>query len=129
KIKANALFYQGDEMEAVALYEDILQQNTTDYEVLTFLGAYYTSYDLMAINEIDSLYLCDTQPIDSVYQAQKQEIIDTRIARTLEILQTAQEMHPSEHLGNKIKQLSDITSQLPARHEKRKAKSKQKHAD
>ena len=121
KIKANALFYQGDEKEAVELYENILQKDSTDYEVTTFLGAYYVTYDLMAIHEIDSLYLSNPSPIDSVYIQQKQNIIDTRIVRTLSLLLAAQEMQPSEHLQNQIKQLSDITSQLPTRPEKKKA--------
>ena len=94
KIKANALFYQGDEKEAVELYENILQKDSTDYEVTTFLGAYYATYDLMAIHEIDSLYLSDTSPIDSVYIQQKQNIIDTRIVRTLSLLLASQEMQP-----------------------------------
>lgn len=121
KIKANALFYQGDEKEAVELYENILQKDSSDYEVLTFLGAYYATCDLMAIKEIDTTYLNDTSAIDSVYIHQKQLIIDTNIARTLTLLQAAQEMQPSEHLKNQIKQLSDITSQLPTRPEKKKA--------
>ena len=121
KIKANALFYQGDEREAVELYENILQRDSTDYETLTFLGAYYTTYDLLAISEIDSLYINDAHPIDSVYSIHKQQIIDNRIARTIAMLRMAQEMQPSEHLSNQIKQLSEITSQLPTHPEKRKA--------
>jgi predicted Zn-dependent protease len=120
KIKANALFYQGDEKEAVELYENILLKNSSDYEVLTFLGAYYTTSNLIEINEIDATYLNDTSAIDSVYIHQKQHIIDTHIARTLSLLQAAQKIQPSEHLENQIKQLSDITSQLPTRPEKKK---------
>ena len=124
KIKANALFYQGDSKEAVDLYEDILQQDSTDYETLTFLAAYYIAEDMTMLNDIDNAYLQDKHPTDSVYKAHKQHIIDTRIARSLTLLHKAQEMRPSDHLTNEIERLSNITNQLPPRHEKRKASKK-----
>ncbi len=115
KIKANALFYQGDNDEAIVLYENILKNDSTDYEVLTFLGAYYTTRDITTINEIDSLYRHDAQPIDSVYTTRKQHIIDTRIKHTIAILRKAQAIQPSEHLNKQIKRLEDITYHLPER--------------
>lgn len=121
KIKANALFYQGDNEEAIELYENILTCDSTDYEVLTFLGAYYTTLDIMAINEVDSMYLHDAQPVDSMYINRKQHIIDTRIQHTLSLLRKAHEMQPSEHLNSQIEQLSSVTCQLPAKPEKRKS--------
>jgi tetratricopeptide (TPR) repeat protein len=121
KIKANALFYQGNNEEAIKLYENILSCDSTDYEVLTFLGAYYTTLDMMAINEVDSMYLHDAQPVDSVYRNRKQHIIDTRIHNTLSILRKAHAMQPSEFLNDQIKQLSGITTLLPAKPEKRKS--------
>ena len=122
KIKANALFYQGDSHEAVLLYENILHQDSTDYETLTFLGAYYTADITTDLDAIDSLYINDNQAIDSIYIARKQEIIDNRLAHTIELLQQAHNMRPSQHLASEIQRLSKIDCQLPMRDEKRKAK-------
>ena len=119
KIKANALFYQGDSDEAVKLYEDVLSKDSTDYDVLTLLGTFYSYEDVKALNVIDSMYLCDTQAVDSSYINRKQVIIDTRIARTIDLMQRAYNIRPSDHLDAEIKRLSAITSQLPT-HDKRK---------
>ena len=124
KIKANALFYQGDSDEAVKLYEDVLSKDSTDYDVLTLLGAYYAYEDVKALNMIDSIYLCDTQAVDSSYINRKQVIIDTRITRTIDLMQRAHNIRPSDHLATEIKRLSAITCQLPTRDKRKDGRRK-----
>ncbi|MBE6306720.1 MAG: hypothetical protein IJE18_04145 [Bacteroidaceae bacterium] len=121
KIKANALFYQGDSDEAIEIYEEVLQKDSTDYEILTFLGAYYAHQDHKAINAIDSAYLQDAHPIDSVYTAQKQAVINHNIPRTIELLQRAHTQRPSTHIANQIEQLSNISAQLPLKNNNTKS--------
>lgn len=113
KIKADALFYQGKHEEAIALYEDVLKSDTDNYEIITLLGAYYSTQDCKHLQEIDSLYLQDAQPIDSVYMARKQHIIDNSLPRTIELLQRAYATRPSKHLQSEIARLQAITPTLP----------------
>lgn len=120
KIKADALFYQGDTREAVQLYEKLLQIDPNDYETLTLLSAYYSTQDLKTIHTIDSIYLNDPKPVDSLYMAGKQVIIETRIARTIDLMKRANKIRPSDHLINEIDKLNEISNTLPKRPSSRK---------
>lgn len=120
KIKANALFYQGNTIEAAELYEKILNADSNDYEALTFLGAYYASKDYKTIAKIDSIYLKDTAPVDSVYLNSKKVIFDTRVSRTIDLMQRAHEMRPSDHLVQEMEKLQKATGTLP-KHPSRKS--------
>lgn len=113
KIKADALFYQGRHEEAVALYEEVLRSDANNNEIITLLGAYYVAQDDKLLNAVDSAYLKDEQPIDSVYIARKREVIDTRLPRTIELLKRAYEICPSEHLKNEMERLQAIRPLLP----------------
>lgn len=115
KIKADALFYKGNHEPAVELYEEVLQSDTQNYEIITLLGAYYTAQHDKMLNEIDSLYINGEQPIDSIYIARKQEIIDNEMPRTIALLQQAFEMRPSEHLKKEIARLQSLTATLPTK--------------
>lgn len=113
KIKADALFYQGNHEDAVKLYEAVLQADSANYDVITLLGVYYSRRDCMALAELDTLYVYDAQPVDSVYMARKRDIIDNRMARTVKLLQRAHELRPTDYLANEIARLQSITTDLP----------------
>ena len=126
KIKAIALFAQGDSQEAVKLYETVLAKDSTDYDVLTFLGAYYAVQDSKDLSRIDSLYTSTQLPIDSLFAARKQDIIDNRIPRTLDLLQRAYNIRPSDYLRNELEKLSKLDSKLPTHPSKKKKKQAQR---
>lgn len=120
KIKADALFYQGKHEDAVALYEDVLRNDTFNYEIITLLGAYYVAQNDRLLNEIDSTYLKEEQPIDSIYIARKQAVIDGSLPRTIELLQRAYDLQPSKHLESEIARLKALKPDLPQLIEERK---------
>lgn len=113
KIKADALFYRGNHEEAVALYEDVLRNDTSNYEIMTLLAAYYVAQNDKLLNEIDSAYVKEPYPVDSVYVARKRDVIDSRLPRTIELMQRAYEMRPSEHLKSEIARLQAVEPTLP----------------
>ncbi len=113
KIKANALFYQGDEKPAVTLYEKVLNSDSTDYETLTFLSAYYGQQARHALNSTDSLYIKDPAPVDSTYLSTKQQIIDTSVAKAVDYMKRAQSIRRSEYLEQQITEMSCMKPVLP----------------
>lgn len=113
KIKANALFYQGDEKPAVMLYEKVLNADSTDYEALTFLGAYYGQHARNALSKTDSLYVKDPTPIDSTYLSMKRHIIDTSVAKAIDYMKRAQAIRRSEYLEQQIAEMSRMKPILP----------------
>lgn len=114
KIKADALFRQGNTYEAATLYNKILSENPSDYDALTFLGAYYSVKAEKALAEIDSLYLNAENPVDSIYQNQKQQIIDTDIQHVLNLLHSACDIRPSTYLEEQIASLESLSPSLPS---------------
>ena len=121
KIKANALFYQGDEKPAVTLYEKVLETDSTDYEALTFLSAYYGQNARMKLNNIDSLYINDSAPIDSVYLNMKQQIIDSSVSLTVDCMKRANAIRPSEYLEQQIAEMDNMEPRLPNHPSKRRS--------
>ncbi len=115
KIKANALFYQGNTQEAVDLYESIIASQPDDYDILTFLAAYYTTQTHQALDELDNEYLNNTTLNDADYMARKQEIIDTQVAKSLDLLYKAQAIRTSEYIESEIEKLNLIRA-LSTRH-------------
>lgn len=113
KIKANALFSRGDTKEAVKLYEDVLKKDSTDFEVLTFLGAYYTTQNYKDLNQIDSMYIRTEQPESELFIAQKQQIIETQVPRTIDLLQRAYKIRNTDLLNTEIQKLQSLDSELP----------------
>lgn len=113
KIKANALFYQGDESPAVTLYEKVLDSDTTDYEALTFLSAYYGQQARTALSNTDSLYINDPDPVDSVYLNMKQQIIDSSVIRTVDYSKRANAIRRSEYLEQQIAEMDSLEPTLP----------------
>lgn len=115
KIKANALFYQGNTQEAVDLYESIIASQPDDYDILTFLAAYYTTQTHQALDELDNEYLNTTTLSNADYMARKQEIIDTQVAKSLDLLYKAQAIRTSEYIESEIEKLNLIRA-LSTRH-------------
>ena len=113
KIKANALFYQGNTQEAVDLYESIIASQPDDYDILTFLAAYYTTQTHQALDELDNEYLNNTTLNDADYMARKQEIIDTQVAKSLDLLYKAQAIRTSEYIESEIEKLNLIKALSP----------------
>lgn len=113
RIKANALFYQGDTEEAVEIHERLLASEPNNYESLTFLGTYYISLCDKEIERIEGEYLSELTPDDKVYIAAKQALIDDMIAHTITLLKQAYDITPSDFLAAEIERLGNITSQLP----------------
>ncbi len=113
KIKADALFYQGDEKEAVELYEKLLDVEPTHYETLTLLGAYYASQGCKALDEIDTLYVHNPEPVDSVYMNMRQLVIDSSIACAIDYMQRSQAIRPSDYLTKQITLLKEKNNKLP----------------
>lgn len=126
RIKANALFAQGDSPKAVELYENVLGNDSTDYDALTFLGAYYAVQNSKELSRIDSLYIHTQLPIDSVFTARKQDIIDNHIPRTLDLLQRAYEIRPSDYLRKELDRLTKLNSKLPTHPTQKKKKQAQR---
>lgn len=122
KIKADALFLQGKHEPAVELYEEVLLSDRNNYEIITLLGAYYTTRHCKRLDEIDEQYLQDEQPTDSLYIARKQDVIENDLPRTIELLQQASDMQPSEHLKKEIERLKCITATLPTKPSEVKSK-------
>lgn len=121
KIKADALFRQGNTETSVLLYNTILDENPADYDALTFLGAYYSVQAEKSLAEIDSLYLKTEEPSDSVFQNKKQQIIDTDIQYVLTLLHSACDIRPSSYLEAKIASLESLTPSLPNHPSKRRS--------
>ena len=113
KLKADALFYQGDAQEAVDLYETIMQTDSTDYEIVTTLAAYYTAQADKCIKKLDNDYTTAPTPNDSLYAEQKQIIIDTHIASALDMLYRADNIQSSEHIVKEIARLQRISCTPP----------------
>ena len=113
KIKADALFYQGDHKPAVAIYENILSANPDDYDALTFLGIYYAAEIEKELNQVDTLYQQDHTPVDSIYHSRKRKIIDNQIPGTIELLKKAETVRPSEYIENRIAFLENVSDRLP----------------
>ena len=113
KIKANALFYQGNTQEAVDLYESIIASQPDDYDILTFLAAYYTTQTHQALDELDNEYLNNTTLHDADYMARKQEITDTQVAKSLDLLYKAQAIRTSEYIESEIEKLNLIKTLSP----------------
>lgn len=113
RIKANALFYQGNTDEAALIHEKLLTMEPNNYESLTFLGTYYSSQCHKEIEEIENRYLNEKSPDETTYRAAKQAVIDNKIAHTITLLQQAYDITPSDFLASEIERLGNITSQLP----------------
>ncbi len=113
KHKANALSYQGDMLPAVAIYENILQTDSCDYDALTFLGAYYTSCNISDLAQIDTSYVNDPQPIDSLYIERKRYIITSQIPNTTLLLRRANSIQFSQYLEEQILLLESYSEKLP----------------
>lgn len=113
RIKANALFYQGNIDDAVVVHERLLSLEPNSYESLTFLGVYYTAICDKEIADIEKKYLNELAPDDKVYMAAKQAVIDEKISYTLTLLQKANDITPSDFLAAEIERLSNTTSKLP----------------
>lgn len=113
KLKADALFYQGDTEEAVSLYNSIIQSDTTNYDVITILAAYYTAQADKYIEQLDHNYTTDSIPNDSLYTAQKQIIIDTHVTTALDMLNRACNIRTSIFLEKEIARMKSVTCQPP----------------
>lgn len=119
KIKANALFGLGNTDASVTLYNKILTDNPSDYDALTFLGAYYSVQTEKELAEIDSLYLKSENPVDSVFNLQKQLIIDTEVPYVLSLLYRAYNIRRSCFLEEQITSLESLSPRLPNHPSKR----------
>ncbi len=113
KIKAGALFYQGDIEEAVGLYSEILSLAPDDYTSVTFLATYHAMQCHKMIEELNTRYLSGMITDKEKYMTEKQHIIDNEIAYTLTLLQQANEMTTSQYLMDEIQKLQSITPQPP----------------
>lgn len=121
KIKAESLFRRGNTDASVTLFNKILAKNPSDYDALTFLGAYYSVQAEKALNEIDSIYLKSENPIDSVFILRKQLIIDTDIQHVLSLLQQACNIRCSSYLEEQIASLESLSPRLPNHPSKRRS--------
>lgn len=113
KLKADALFYQGNSDEAVKLYESIIQSDPTDYDVITLLSAYYTTQADKCIENLYYEYTTAPTPDNVFYTRQMQTIIDTYIAQSLVLLHQADSIRPSEFIKKEIFRLQNISCQPP----------------
>lgn len=113
ELKADALFYQGNSQEAVSLYENIIQSDSTNYEIITLLAAYYASQADTTIKDLDKRYNNTPTPQDSLYIVDKQRIIDTHVAQSLNMLYKANEIRQSNFVEKEIARLKNISCNPP----------------
>lgn len=113
KLKADALFYQGDSEEAIKMYESIIQSDPTDYDVMTILSAYYTTQADKCIEQLYNEYTSTPTPDNAYYTRQMQVIMDSLVTPSLILLHQADSIRPSEYIKKEITRMQNITCHPP----------------